>query len=213
MEANFWHEKWKINQIGFHLDKPNPLLINNLDKLQLPKNARIFLPLCGKTLDIAYLLEQDFQVVGNELSEVAIQALFEALNISPEISQVGNLTLYQADNIQIYVGDFFELTHEMLGEIDAVYDRASLIALPSEMRKRYSEHLIKITNNTQQLVICLEYDQSIMNGPPFSVSPTELNTHYSEHYTLDCIESNFSEDGLKGKHPVTESVWLLLALE
>ena len=212
MEASFWHEKWQINQIGFHLNKPNPLLLTHFDKLQLSKKSRIFLPLCGKTLDIAYLLEQGFQLIGSELSEIAIEALFADLNIKPNTTNIGSLKLYQAENIHIYVGDFFDLTDEILGHIDAVYDRAALIALPLETRSLYSKHLVEITKNAPQLIITLDYDQTISKGPPFSVTPAELKQHYEVHYDIDCLVSNFSEDGLKGKHPVTESVWKLLPL-
>lgn len=224
MEDSFWHKKWEIGQIGFHERKPNPLLLKHLDKLELAinknrdkdtnkaKSARIFLPLCGKTLDIAYLLKQDYHVVGIELSEIAIEALFRELKITPIISSIGKLTLYQAKNIDIYVGDFFNLSTETLGDVDAVYDRASLIALPLEIRQKYSKHLAKITHTAPQLVIILEYDQTVMNGPPFSITSDELNEHYAIQYKLNCVEQNYTEDGLKGKYPVKESAWLLRSL-
>jgi len=94
MEASFWHERWKLNQIGFHIDNTNPLLTNHIGKLNLSKNSRIFLPLCGKTLDIAYLLDQGFSVVGIELSEVAVTALFNELNVKPEIATINSLKIY-----------------------------------------------------------------------------------------------------------------------
>lgn len=210
MEASFWHNKWEMDQIGFHQKKPNPLLVKHIDKLQLAKGSRIFLPLCGKTLDIAYLLETGYRVVGIELSEIAIQALFQELHLTPEITKIGTLIHYQALNIDIYVGDFFDLSTKLLGDIDATYDRASLIALPFETRQQYSNHLTKITQTAQQLIICLEYDQDIMSGPPFSITPTELKQHYATQYNIDCVESNYSKDGLKGKYPVIESAWVLI---
>jgi len=212
MEASFWYEKWEVGQIGFHQNKPHDLLVKHIDKLSLEKNARIFLPLCGKTLDIAYLLENEFRVVGIELSEIAINALFEGLQISPEISTIANFKRYQAKNIEIYMGDIFDLNADQLGTIDASYDRAALIALPLETRQRYSEHLANITRNAQQLSISLEYDQSIMNGPPFSVSNTEMKQHYAKQYDMKCLESNIDEKGLKGKIPATESAWILRPL-
>ena len=211
MEASFWHNKWEINQIGFHRDSVNPLIEKHHKKFQLAKGSRIFLPLCGKTLDIAYLLKQGFQVVGIELSEIAIDALFEELGLSPEITTIDKLKRYKAENIEIFAGDFFELSTEILGTVDATYDRAALIALPAETRQRYSKHLTEITQTAQQLIICLDYDQDIMSGPPFSVTPAELEQHYAAHYKLANMESNYSEDGLKGKFPLTESVWLLQA--
>ena len=212
MEASFWHEKWKAGHIGFHIDKPNPLLVSHIDKLQLKNNSRLFLPLCGKSLDIGYLLKCGFNVIGIELSEIAIEALFEQLTLEPKILEIDDFKLYQTHNLTIYVGDFFKLTAKTLGDIDASYDRASLIALPLETRKLYSKHLTKITKNAPQLAITLDYDQDISKGPPFSVTPAELKQHYVQQYKMECLESNFSEDGLKGKYPVTESAWLLKPL-
>lgn len=209
MQASFWHDRWKLGQIGFHVDETNPLLVNHINKLNLTKGERIFLPLCGKTLDFAYLLSQGYRIVGVELSELAIKELFQELGLTPTISTIGQLKLYKANNIEVFVGDFFTLTAKTLGKIDAIYDRASLIALPLEMRHAYTNHLTNITHTMQQLLICIEYDQSIMNGPPFSISATEIKQHYDKHYVLECVESNDIEGGLKGKTAATESAWIL----
>ena len=209
MEASFWHERWKLNQIGFHIDNTNPLLTNHIGKLNLSKNSRIFLPLCGKTLDIAYLLDQGFSVVGIELSEVAVTALFNELNVKPEIATINSLKIYKAENINIFVGDFFDLNAELLGDIDAIYDRASLIALPVTMRQDYTKHLTKITQNTQQLLICLEYDQAAIQGPPFSISADEVKQHYDNIYSIQCAESNSISNGKLQNHNATENAWIL----
>ncbi len=212
MEASFWHEKWEIGQIGFHNSEVHPLLVNHIDKLDLNDGDRIFLPLCGKTLDIAYLLKQDYQVVGVELSELAIKELFEELKLTPSISKVGALKLYQADNIDIFVGDFFELSTEIIKTVDAVYDRASFIALPKEMRSAYKTHLVKITQSTRQLLVCLEYDQSKLNGPPFAINPDEVQQQYEANYSLNCVERNEIIGGIKGKTAGYESAWILKSL-
>lgn len=209
MEANFWHERWELGQIGFHEDEANPLLVNHIDKLNLDKGARIFLPLCGKSLDLAYLHNLGYRIVGVELSEIAIKELFQELDITPTISTIGDLKLYKANNIEIFVGDFFTLTAETLGKIDAIYDRAALIALPLEMRIAYKKHLTEITHTMQQLLICVEYDQSTMNGPPFSITVTEIQQHYDKLYAIECLESNDIKGGLKGKAAATESAWIL----
>lgn len=209
MEASFWHERWELDQIGFHVNETNPLLINNIGKLGLDKGARLFLPLCGKTLDIAYLLEQGYKIVGVELSEIAIEELFKQLDLSPNISIVGDHKLFSATDIEIYVGDFFALTSDILGEIDAIYDRASLIALPLDMRKAYTKHLAKVTHNTQQLMVCIEYDQTVIQGPPFSISPAEVNQHYENIYDIKCVEIDDIAGGLKRKVEATESAWIL----
>ena len=209
MEASFWHNKWEINQIGFHQEITNPLLIKHLEKLALDKGSRIFIPLCGKTVDIAWLLSEGYQVAGAELSEIAIQQLFEGLGVTPKITKAGALLHYQADNIDMFVGDIFDLSAEMLGPVDAVFDRAALVALPLNMRIRYSKHLVEITDTAPQLLICFEYDESEMNGPPFCIIASEVEQHYASSYKLSLLEAPNLEGGLKGRVKAIEAIWLL----
>ena len=209
MHHGFWHQRWQDNQIGFHLPEANPFLVKYLTALHLKQGARIFLPLCGKTLDIAWLLAQGFHVAGAELSEIAIEALFVQLQLKPAIKQIGEIKLYSSANIDIFVGDIFKLTPAMLGNLDAVYDRAALVALPDEMRKQYSAHLMTLTNNPPQLLICFEYDQTVHAGPPFSICAGEVLQHYQAAYDINLLTSETMPDGLKGQYPATEHVWLL----
>ena len=209
MQPDFWHQKWLKNEIGFHVPETNPLLVKHFEALKLTQGARIFLPLCGKTLDIAWMLAQGHQVVGAELSQIAIEDLFISLNLTPTITHLGEITHYSATNIDVFVGDIFALTPAMLGKVDAVYDRAALVALPDEMRKSYSAHLVALTKQAPQLLICFEYDQTIHAGPPFSINPDEVKQHYHTTYDLNLLASETMPDGLKGKFPATEQVWWL----
>jgi thiopurine S-methyltransferase len=209
MEPEFWHQKWESNVIGFHISEANPLLVSNFDALALKEGSRIFLPLCGKTLDIAWMLSHNFRVVGAELSEIAINQLFEGLGVTPNKTDLGDLTRYSADNIDIFVGDIFHLSTKDLGAVDASYDRGEFVALPKAMRERYSAHLISITNSAPQLLISFEYDQSLMSGPPFSISNSELNQHYQDVYELTLLASEEVVGGLKGQCAAIENVWLL----
>lgn len=209
MKATYWNKRWKNNDIDFHQNKTSVLLTKYIQQLNLDNLSRVFLPLCGKTLDIGWLLSEGYQVVGSELSEKGIQELFEELKIKPNVSTNGKLKLYQANNIDILVGDFFDISIENLGPVDATYDRAALVALPKTMRKRYTAHLTTITNSAPQLLFCYEYDQNQMKGPPFSVSDDELKQHYQSHYNLNLISSRDVPDGLKGKCSADENTWLL----
>lgn len=217
MQANFWHDKWEKNQIGFHLSEANPLLVKHFSALKLKQGSRIFLPLCGKSLDIAWLLACGYQVAGAELSALAIEDLFRSLNLTPKITQKNSITHYSASSIDVFVGDVFAVTPSMLGKVDAIYDRAALVALPAEMREKYSEHLIALTQNAAkpapQLLICFEYEQGLHAGPPFSVNSDEVKAHYQTQYDLTLLASEKLERGLKGKCPATEHVWLLKPLD
>ncbi|MDP3087946.1 MAG: thiopurine S-methyltransferase [Methylotenera sp.] len=216
MKHNFWLERWQNNQIGFHLPETNPLLLKHFSTLDLKPNQnssiRVFLPLCGKTLDIAWLLLQGYRVAGAELSQIAIEDLFYSLNLTPTITKLGEITHYSATNIDIFVGDILNVTPAMLGNVDAVYDRAALVALPDEMRKIYTMHLMVLTNKAPQLLICFEYDRSLHAGPPFSISSNEVKQHYQTTYDLTLLASKTIPDGLKGKHLATEQVWWLKPL-
>ncbi|MCY7295777.1 thiopurine S-methyltransferase [Alteromonas sp. a30] len=209
MQADFWHQKWESNDIAFHEREVNPLLVANIDKLKLPEAARIFLPLCGKTLDIAWLISKGYTVIGAELSELAIQQLFDSLNVSPKVQDIGELKLYQASQLNVFVGDIFNITQEQIGQIDAIYDRAALVALPSEMREQYCKHLVQISKRAPQLVICFEYDQSVMSGPPFSIDEKEVRAHYEQYYTVTLADKQQYYAKIKRKVAPIEEVWLL----
>jgi thiopurine S-methyltransferase len=209
IDANFWHERWRKNEIGFHEGKPNPLLVKFAGRLGLRKGARVFVPLCGKTRDIGWLLRQGFRVAGAELSEVAVGQLFKELKVEPKISATGKLKRYRAEKLEIFVGDVFAVTRKLVGRVDAIYDRAALVALPEMARKRYAKHLMRITNRAPQLLLSFEYDQSVMEGPPFSITNGELVARYGKDYELVLLSSAAMAKGLKGKWPATENAWLL----
>lgn len=209
MQHDFWHSRWQSGQIGFHLGEANPLLVKHFSALNLQQGARVFLPLCGKSLDIHWLLAQGYCVAGAELSTLALEALFAELKLTPTVSKIGALTRYNVKNIDIFNGDFFALNAEMLGKVDAVYDRAALVALPEKMRKRYTTHLCATTQHAPQLLVSFDYDQTQLDGPPFSVNTTEITAHYAKNYQLTLLERVELEGGLKGKCIAHEEVWHL----
>jgi thiopurine S-methyltransferase len=209
MDPSFWHQRWENNEIAFHERKANPLLVEHFSELALAKGSRIFVPLCGKTLDISWLRSNGYRVAGAELSQRAIEQLFMELGEQPAISAIGQVEQWSAQHLDVFVGDIFVLSRAMLGPVDAVYDRAALVAFPAEMRDRYTAHLTTMTGNAPQLLICYDYDQRVMDGPPFSVSDQEVTRHYAAKYDVTLLASTEVAGGLKGKCPAKENVWLL----
>ncbi|MCE9599765.1 MAG: thiopurine S-methyltransferase [Spirochaetia bacterium] len=209
MDASFWLRKWAENDIAFHESQANPNLVKYFGDLGVRKGGRVFVPLCGKTLDIAWLLARGYRVAGAELSEVAIRQLFAGLGMEPRVTEVGKLKHFQGTGIDIFVGDIFDLSSDVLGPVDAIYDRAALVALPGEMRQRYTAHTIDLTRNAPQLLICYTYEESSMKGPPFSISDQEVEQHYSKQFELRLVDTGPVSGGLKGNFEVTENVWLL----
>jgi thiopurine S-methyltransferase len=211
MEHSFWHDRWESGRIGFHERQPNPLLVTHFPALSVPENGRVFVPLCGKTLDIGWLLSKGYRVAGAELSELAIEQLFEELGVEPDISPLGELKRYSADSIDIFVGDVFNLTADMLGAVDAVFDRAAFVALPEHMRSAYAPHIADITGNAPQLLISFEYDQTLFDGPPFSNEGSALKQLYGASYRLLPLALEDVAGGMKGA-AAKEHVWLLKPL-
>ena len=209
MEESFWHQKWERNEIAFHRQEANPLLVKYFSDLSLPEESRVFVPLCGKTRDIHWLLSHGYRVAGAELSKLAVEQLFSELDVEPNITVIDSIIRYSANSLDIFVGDIFGLSRNLLGQIDAIYDRAALVAFPEPMRDRYAVHLVEITDHAPQLLVSYEYDQRLLDGPPFSVSDEEVVRRYQQSYDLKLLAKVEVQGGLKGRCAATENVWLI----
>ena len=216
MNPEFWQNRWQENRIGFNQSAVNPLLIKYWSTLNLPADSRIFVPLCGKSIDMVWLATQGYDVVGVELVESAVQAFFNEQNIEPTIFQHAEnpaIICYQGkllgQKIELWVADIFALTSEDTGKIKAVYDKAALIALPADMRSNYSEQISEISGNAPQLLITLNYDQSKKDGPPFSINHEQVQQYYGSHYQIAELASEPASIGSIPELTVSEQVWLL----
>lgn len=209
MEADFWKIKWQKNEIAFHGSEANPLLVKHFGALALPEGSRVFVPLCGKSVDMAWLVSQGYRVAGAEWVEDAVRQFFSELGVEPQVSVEGKLKRYSAANIDLFAGDVFDLSPAVLGPVNAVYDRAALVALPEERRARYAAHVMNLTGMVPHLTICYEYDQARMEGPPFSISPEEIQRHYGGSYETVLLECAEVPGGLKGQCAARESVWYI----
>ncbi|PKM32506.1 MAG: thiopurine S-methyltransferase [Gammaproteobacteria bacterium HGW-Gammaproteobacteria-12] len=203
MHEAFWQDRWARSQIGFHQEKVNGYLRRHWSALGLARDASVLVPLCGKSLDLAWLAEQGHGVIGVELAERAVQDFFAERDVQPQVSQHGVFKVYRAGELQILCGDFFALSREDVAACQAFYDRAALIALPPKMRERYVAHLQAIMPDAcQGLLVTLVYDQQRMDGPPFSVEDAEVDRHFTAGWTLRMVEE---KDVLTGNPRFAES--------
>jgi thiopurine S-methyltransferase len=175
LEHQFWHDKWQQNHIGFDEPLPHRFLTQNIAHLGTPVQTSVFVPLCGKSIDMVWLTQQGFKVVGVELSELAIRGFFTENKLKPKITTQANFKVWHTENITLFQGDFFSLTSKHVKRCTALYDRAALIALPEAMRANYAAHLNAILpSGHQALLISLSYPAHQKAGPPFSVTTTEI---------------------------------------
>jgi len=185
-----WLEFWKNNETNWHSDVVTQELEEYLGLLKLEPGDKVFFPLCGKSLDMTYILNQGFSVIGVELSEIGIKQFFHENGLDFTISQVGEFDLYSAKNIEIYCGDFFSLTSKHLCDVKAVFDRKSLIALDRNLRQKYVKHLNDIISlDVRILLITLYYPQRQMSGPPFSVGKSEVESLFSMAFNYQELKS------------------------
>jgi len=216
MDLDFWHQRWQANLIGFHQNEINTHLLSYWPRLKLATGSRILVPLCGKSLDMLWLLEQGHPVVGIEISQIAVESFFEENRLSPEVHEERYGRRYVVDQLELLCADFFSLEQADIGAVNAFYDRAALIALTPAQRPGYAAQLMQLLGHgATGLLVTLEYNQSEMNGPPFSVPREEVYRLFAAAFTVeplfqfDALEENqtFREKGLT---QLTEQAWHLV---
>jgi len=212
MEPDFWHAKWAAQTLGFHLSTVNPNLEQLVGRLPAPP-ARILIPMCGKSVDLPWLAARGHAVLGVELNASAVEAFFEESGLSQavEVSDAGALRRHRAERVEMLQGDMFDLTAEHVGRVDAVYDRAALIALPAAMRTRYAQLLTGLLPpGATYLLITLEIPGR-ESGPPFSVEEAEVRALYGDRFTIEVLDKQVvgGDDKFAGS---TEGRYLLTRL-
>jgi thiopurine S-methyltransferase len=189
MEAGFWQQKWREGQIGFHQQQVTPLLEQYWDAIGVTAGGRVFVPLAGKSLDMAWLAARGHRVLGVELSRIAVEQFFDENDLTPAIRESGHGTHYSAGPIELVCGDAFALDAALLADCTGVYDRAALIALPPQMRQRYAADLYsKLPPGCRGLLVTLEYPQHQKDGPPFAVPQEEVDALYGRDWTIELLE-------------------------
>lgn len=201
MEANFWHQMWEGGVLGFHQQEMNSFLTQHWQKLGLNGDEQVLVPLCGKSLDMLWLAQQGFAVLGVELSQQALDSFIEENGLTAKAVQHELFSGYESKPLTLLCGDFFKLSHQDCRNVKAVYDRAAIVALPPEMRQQYARHLQSILpQGTKYLMVIMDYDQALMPGPPFSVSEAELRELFADFTSIEKVaEVAFERKGVPTK--------------
>lgn len=195
MEPQFWNDRWQSGEIGFHKGEVHDLLVKHWPSLNLAPGTEVFVPLCGKSLDMVWLAEQGHRIVGAELSEIAVDSFFAERGLEPKVETLGGFQVKSAGAYEIWQGDIFELPPRATKNVAAVYDRASLVAFPPAMQPRYAAKLCEIIPAAAPIMIVgLSYPQGEMSGPPFPVSLARITQLLSRTHVIWLLESR---DGLE----------------
>jgi thiopurine S-methyltransferase len=186
VQPDFWLNRWRTAQIGFHQAAVDRHLKAYWPLLNLPVRSNVFVPLCGKSLDMLWLQASGHAVTGVELSALALESFVMEHGIPARRRVLKGFDVYEADGFRLFCGDYFKLTSALLGSVSAVYDRAALISWIPAARESYVKHLISLTSpGTQMLLIVVEFPQEQMSGPPFPVSRDDIENLYAHHYSIE----------------------------
>ncbi len=213
MKTEDWKARWEAGQIGFHLERPHPQLVRFADRWRPEKAGRVFVPLCGKSLDLLWLRDRGHEVVGVEVSEIAVRAFFTENRLEPVAGALGGMDVRRSDRVAILRGDFFALDPGVIGPFPLIFDRAALIAISPGDRRRYVEHLLRfLAPGGRILLVALAYDPARMAGPPFAVPESEIHALFSGACTIEKLaEADALDDHFRGRGlaSLTETVHLL----
>ena len=201
-----WPARWASGRTGWHETDGNA----GLKSHWRVEAESVLVPLCGKSPDLRWLALRGHEVIGVELSEVAVRQFLAEQNLEFILESGECLDCYTCTELPItlYCGDFFNFEG---GPFDALYDRAALVALAADVRPHYVEHMKRLLKpSAAKFVVTLEYDQSIVSGPPFSVVPAELASYWGDLkrvYQKDDIDNcppKFRDAGLE---KINEVFW------
>jgi thiopurine S-methyltransferase len=168
-----------------------------------PKPYRVFVPLCGKTVDMAYFATQPFvqEVVGVDGIQKALDAFaleHPELAIQPKSADAADpesVSAYRrmtGNKITLLQGDFFGLDETVTGgRFDAIFDRASLVAIEPALRVDYATVMSKlVAPGGRILLVTIERisgTEQDLSGPPYSVTEAEVRRLYEGQAWVESV--------------------------
>lgn len=202
MEADFWIERWEKGEIGFHRSDVHDFLPTHWPALGLDTGSAVFVPLCGKSEDMAWLAAQGHRVIGVELSPLAVDAFFREHGLEAEVRSEGAFVVWTAGPFTIWCGDVFALPEAVLADVAAVYDRAALVAFPARLQERYADLLRRRVPKTAPImVVSLAYPEGQITGPPFSTPRTQIEALFGAGFSIAVVAER---DGLEESRNLKE---------
>jgi len=190
MEADYWRQRWEEKNIPFHEGCVNGYLKFYFERLNCKTGDRVFVPLCGKALDMQWICDQGCEVLGVELSPIAVTEYFEDNEIEYRCSRESPFDVFSGGGATLLCGDIFDMSHAHFQGIEAIYDRAAYIAFDPDQRRRYAEFLCAmLPQGAPVLLLTLEYPQALMDGPPFSVGEAEVRERFTSRYHVAHLET------------------------
>ncbi|KAL8583791.1 hypothetical protein ACOMHN_036426 [Nucella lapillus] len=215
-----WIQRWNDRAIGFHIFATHPMLLKHVNVLEDGRsNLRILMPLCGKFWDMHWLAQRGHTVVGVEVAERAVHEFLKEYPYSHTARPVPGVegTLFQTHDkkIQIYCCDFFKITPEEVGVVDAVWDRGSMVSINVCDRPRYAQVMQSVmSKHCRYLLSALNYDETKYTGIPHHLGDEAIREVFENTNTvteIDCSSNVVEKDHKKiwGLDWLREKIFLI----
>jgi thiopurine S-methyltransferase len=209
----FWLDAWQQGSIPFHKNEVHPDLLALWPTRSIKPKSTVLIPLCGKSLDMLWFVQQGYQVIGIELSEQAVLQFFKEQSLDFSTDSSHGVRCYNTDSLSIWVSDIFDFTSSLIPQVDVIYDRAALVALPHKLRILYVDLCIQWLKPQGSIFLnTLSYEPKESLGPPYSVSSAEVAGLYNAPF-LTCLRTGKKERSFNSSSHgdylvvVDESVW------
>ncbi|MGR3983907.1 MAG: thiopurine S-methyltransferase [Gammaproteobacteria bacterium] len=219
MQLAFWRQRWAEGRLGFHQEKVNSRLRKFWREVEPAPRAKVFVPLCGKSLDMLWLASRGHRVIGSELSEIACRDFFTENALRYAETAGARFVRLSGGGISLWCGDFFRLRADDLRDVHLAYDRAALIALPAAMRANYAAKLAELSPpGARVFLVGMDYEQRKMKGPPFSVPESEVRELFEECFSVEILTQSSGPDivgnlAARGLDTLNEKIYLLRRTE
>ena len=186
-----WLEKWKQGTTPWHKPEVDHNIQDHLKELTKGEaNVSILVTWCGKSLDLLWLCQQSCDVVGVELSEIAVKQLFEENSVPYSTKKLGEFTLYQAEDrkLKIFLGDYYKLTPDLAGTFDTAWDNNAFGSSPPADRQKYVSVLSSLLKPKGRVLLAnWEYGKLVRDIYPYSLTSSEVKEYFKEMFDVQFL--------------------------
>ncbi|PIK49519.1 putative thiopurine S-methyltransferase [Apostichopus japonicus] len=188
---DLWSERWEEGEkMNFHERQPKQYLTEeHIEKLTDGKTGlRFLVPLCGKSPEMKWLVDQGQVVVGIEGVQKPCEEFFKRQQIDysvADISEIPGGKHFKSDDgrVEIYNCDVLKLESAILGEFDAVFDRGAFVVMDFELRPKYVTLMKSVSKTGCKILLAVqEYDwnERKIKGPPYPVCRKDVETLFGD---------------------------------
>lgn len=190
-----WKKKWDAGMTRWH--QPDVYwVLKKYAKDYIHEESRILVPLCGKTVDLAYLTKKAKEVVG---VEGVLKGVQEFIQENPDLQMAASgqreqFECFRGEKIWMFCGNFFHFGPSVAGKFDLIWDRAAMVAIDPKDRDEYAHVLGSVLKPGAVLLLSgfVRPKGDLTSGPPFTLNRDQIISLFERQpwvASVECIDS------------------------